>query len=175
MRATTRRSLRRITAATLAFGALTTAAAPSAGAGPREDARRRAAFPVAVGYDFDYAGVPDRLKRGTYDFTFVNGSPTQEHELVLFKLDDKKDTVDDVIAAADAATGPDDPYFSDFRGVSFAEPLGVQPPERVGPGFFVGRADLTDAGRYAYLCFIPDPQTGKPHYQLGMVGTLDVK
>jgi hypothetical protein len=31
------------------------------------------------------------------------------------------------------------------------------------------------AGNYAYICFVPDPATGKPHAQLGMVGALTVK
>lgn len=91
---------------------------------------------------------------------------------MFFRLKDRRDTVEDVVAAADR---DDEDYFRRFRGVSFAEPLSVQPPAELEPGFFGGRADLTDPGRYAYLCFIPDTDSGKPHYQLGMVGTLDVK
>lgn len=175
MRVPTMRSLRRVLATSLAVGALASVAAPSAGAGPRDrvdEARRRAAFPVALGFDYGYNNVPKKLAPGTYDFTFVNRSPVEEHELVLFKLDDRNDTVKDVI---DAAEDEDEAYFEDFRGVSFAGPLDVQRPEQVEPDFVLGRADLSEPGRYAYLCFIPQVGTGTPHYKLGMVGTLDVK
>lgn len=170
MRAPTRRSLRRVAAAALAVGALATTAVPAAGAGPRDQARSGAAFPVAVASDFDYAGVPERVRPGTYDFTFVNSSREQFHELALFKVG-KGTTRADVVAAADNL---DEAFFSDFRGGSFAEPLAVQRPEDFGD-FFAGRADLSDPGRYVYLCFIPDSETGRPHYQLGMLDFVDVK
>jgi plastocyanin len=152
---------------------LATTAVP-AGAGPRDridEARRRAAMPLVVGRDFDYSGVPDDLRPGTYDFTFFNSSRKQDHEIAFFKVDDGT-KVRDVVAAADSG---DEPFFSDFRGVSFAEPLSVQRTEEFEPGFTVGRAELGNEGRYAYICFIPDVKTGKPHYQLGMVGVLDVE
>lgn len=175
MRAPVRRAFRRAGAVILVVGALTTSMAPAAGAGPKdrpEEARRRSAFEVAVGVDFDYLAVPERLKPGTYDFSFANVSPVEDHEIVFFRLKDRRDTVEDVAAAADRN---DEDYFRRFRGVSFAGPLDVQEPAELEPGFFAGRADLTDAGRYAYICFIPQIGTGTPHYQLGMVGTLDVK
>jgi plastocyanin len=128
-------------------------------------------MPVVVARDFQWAGVPDDLRPGTYDFTFVNSSRQQPHEIVFFKVDDGT-KVRDVVAAANRE---DEPFFNDFRGVSFAEPLSVQRTEEFEPGFTVGRADLGDEGRYAYICFIPDVRTGKPHYQLGMVGLLDVE
>ncbi len=175
MRTSTRRSFRRAAAAAPALGALATTAVP-AGAGPRDridEARRRAAMPVVVARDFQWNGVPDDLRPGTYDFTFVNRSRKQVHEIVFFKVDDGT-KVRDVVAAADRG---DEPFFSDFRGVSFAEPLSVQRTEAFEEfeGFVVGRADLNDAGRYAYICFVTDVRTDKPHYQLGMVGVLDVE
>lgn len=30
------------------------------------------------------------------------------------------------------------------------------------------------AGEYAFICFVPDVATGKPHAALGMVGALSV-
>lgn len=177
MRCSTRRSLRRAAAATLALGALATTAAPAASAGPRaraEEGGGRAAMPVVVARDFRYPGVPDDLRPGTYDFTFVNASRKQPHEIVFFKVEDDA-KAGDVVAAAD---NEDFGFFSDFRGVSFAEPLDIQRTEEFQEGeetFVVGRADLSDEGRYAYICFVPDERTGKPHYQLGMVGVLDVE
>ncbi|CAN5859252.1 hypothetical protein BH23ACT1_BH23ACT1_15690 [soil metagenome] len=178
MRAPTRRSFQRAAIAALALGTLATTAAPSAGAGPRdrsEQGRARSAMPVVVARDFQWNGVPDDLRPGTYDFTFVNSSRKQPHEIVFFKVDDST-RVRDVVAAANRGDD-EEPLFSDFRGVSFAEPLSVQRTEEFEEfeGFVVGRADLNDAGRYAYICFIPDVKTGKPHYQLGMVGVLDVE
>lgn len=179
MRASSRRSLRRAAAAALALGALATTVAP-AGAGPRdriEEARRRATIPVAVGSDFDFAGVPKEVQPGTYDFTFVNASRDQLHELVMFKLgeDDEDKSRREVVAAINA-DNPDDPGFLyDFRGVSFAGPLDVQRPEEIEPGFFAGRLDMSDPGRYVYLCFVTDPETNRPHYQLGMLDFVDVK
>ncbi len=178
MRATTRRQLRRVATATLALGALATSVAPGAGAGPKDQAdnsKAKKTLPVIEGFDFGYENVPDKVQSGNYDFTFANTSPVEEHEIVFFKLQDDKDTVEDVVAAANAAVSEDDPYFSDFRGVSYTGPDSVQTTQKLEPGFFFGRADLTDKGRYAYLCVIPQVGTGIPHYQLGMVGTLDVK
>ena len=31
------------------------------------------------------------------------------------------------------------------------------------------------AGDYAFICFIPDPATGKAHFELGMLGALTVQ
>jgi hypothetical protein len=31
------------------------------------------------------------------------------------------------------------------------------------------------AGNYALICFIPDPATGKAHFELGMLGELTVQ
>jgi hypothetical protein len=174
MRVPTRRSFQRAAIAALALGTLATTAAPSAGAGPRdrvEEARQRSAFPVAVASDFDFAGVPKKVKPGTYDFTFVNTSREEVHELVMFKVP-KNTTRADVVAAAD---NEDEDFFSDFRGASFAEPLDVQRPEEIEPGFFAGRADMSDPGRYVYLCFVSQSDTGQPHYQLGMLDFVDVK
>jgi plastocyanin len=111
------------------------------------------------------------LGPGTYDFTFANASSEEVHEIVFFKVNDNA-RLRQVVAAANREN---EAFFNDFRGVSFAEPLSVQRTEEFEEGFVVGRADLNDVGRYAYICFIPEAGTGRPHYQLGMVGLLDVE
>ncbi len=89
----------------------------------------------------------------------MNASRKQPHEIVFFKVEDDAKT-GDVVAAAD---NEDFGFFGDFRGVSFAEPLDIQRTEEIEEGeetVVVGRADLSDEGRYAYICFVPDEKTG---------------
>ena len=31
------------------------------------------------------------------------------------------------------------------------------------------------AGNYAFICFVPDPATGKAHAELGMIGPLTIQ
>jgi hypothetical protein len=93
---------------------------------------------------------------------------------VLFKLtpEHKGSSLDDVVAAADAE---DEAFFNDFRSVSFAEPLSVQPPEEVEPGFVLGRADLTPTATSTSASSptrTPSPTTSSTS---GMLGFINVK
>ncbi len=195
MQAGNRRRLVRGAAAALAITALIAGVAPG-GAGAKTDdkieatkktpdagkknkgAKKGDDFSLAVGFDFGYSKVPSRLSPGTYDFDFENRSADEPHEIVFFKLQpgEEDSTKEEVVAAADAF---DETFFADFRGVSFAEPLSEQGTEEIQDGeetFTVGRADLSDPGRYVYICFIPNAE-GIPHYKLddGMLGFINVK
>ncbi len=192
MQSSTRRRLAQGAVAAMAITALTAGVAPS-GAGAKPDdkvevtkksdafdkkgegAKKKDDFSLAVGFDYGYSKVPSRLSPGTYDFDFENRSA---HEIVFFKLQpgEEDSTKEDVVAAADAG---DEAFFEGFRGVSFAEPLSEQGTEEIQDGeetFTVGRADLSEPGRYVYICFIPNAE-GVPHYKLddGMLGFINVK
>lgn len=176
MRVPRRRSFLRAAAAALALGALATTAVPAAADGPGEpiEAASHGDLPTVVGFDFGYKGVPERLPTGTYDFNFANTSRTEFHEIVLFRLGrgDRNATVEEVVEAADTE---DESFFRDFRGFSVAEPRSVQEPRHSEEFGSLGQADLSDPGRYLYICFITTD--GVPHYKLdpGMLGFINVR
>lgn len=113
--------------------------------------------------DFAFVGV-DTLTAGPHTVTVTNSGP-QPHEATIVKLADGV-TVD---ALRGMFTSPEPP------------PDG--PPPFSGGGGVAGiAADATatidvdlEPGEYAWICFVPDPATGKPHAALGMIGALTVQ
>ena len=75
-------------------------------------------------------------------------------------------TVDQLktVIASSEGPPPGPPPFDDAGG------LGAQNPG--GKGYI--QTNLT-AGNYAFLCFVPDATTGKPHAALGMVRAFTVR
>jgi len=67
-----------------------------------------------------------------------------------------------MFAATDPPAGP--PPFTSAGGVT-----GVAVGETVTMD-----VDL-EPGNYAFICFVPDPATGKAHFELGMVGPLTIQ
>lgn len=104
-------------------------------------------------------GVSGPVPRGTQTIQVKNEGQIP-HELQLARLAPGK-TLQDYIDAQDE-TGP-------AVGESIGGFAGIQPGSL---GFF--SADFT-AGRYALLCFLTDPGTGKPHWQRGMVRELAIE
>lgn len=160
MRAPTRR-VRRAVAAALALGALATSVAPATAE------TNRTAFPVVVAYNFGFAGVPDDVDTGKYDFTFVNASHDQAHEIIFFKMaeDREEDSRRQVIKALDK----NDFSLVDGRPAGFA----IAEPTEIS----ASRVNFKEEGRYLYVCFFTDPATGLPHYKLdpGMLGFVDAE
>jgi uncharacterized cupredoxin-like copper-binding protein len=107
--------------------------------------------------DFDYK-VPGSLTSGTIA---LKNEGTQPHELVSYKLADGK-TAADVLAYARTPSGP--PPFSAAGGIA-----------ALTPGSSAS-TDLTlTAGKYVFICFIPDlAGDGAPHFTKGMVTTVTV-
>ncbi len=101
--------------------------------------------------DYAYEGVPDRIRVGS-TVELVNDSQVEVHELVAIRLPDDEDR-----PVADLVELPPDDLAALFGGV---ETVLVAPPAE--GGFVVeGTGELTEPGRYAFLCVIPtgaDPQ-----------------
>ena len=112
--------------------------------------------------DFAFVGL-DSLSAGKHTITVTNKGP-QPHEAGIVKLADGV-TAADLVAAFNATTPPSGPPpWTDVGGIG---------------GLSVGETSTVDvdlpAGNYAFICFIPDAATGKPHAALGMVGGFAVK
>ena len=107
--------------------------------------------------DFDYK-VPGSLKSGTIA---LKNDGAQPHELVSYKLADGK-TAADVLGFLRSPSGP--PPFSAAGGIAV-----------IGPGSSAS-TDLTlTAGKYVFMCFVPDlAGDGAPHFTKGMVTTVTV-
>jgi plastocyanin len=112
--------------------------------------------------DFAYVGVSS-VAAGQHTVTVTNKGP-QPHEATLVKLNEGT-TVEDVV-----------------QNFTSAEPPSGAPPWTPAGGIAGIAAEATaameivvEAGDYAFICFIPDPGTGKPHAALGMVGGLTVQ
>jgi hypothetical protein len=109
-------------------------------------------FAFDVPSDFDGNGT----------FAIDNTGGEQIHEAVFYRLADGA-TVDDAVAALSAETPTGPPPITPAGGVTL-----VMPGEQ-------STFDLAlDPGSYAILCFVPDTETGAPHFLLGMAAQVDI-
>lgn len=109
----------------------------------------------------DFAFIlPSEIKAGTQVWRIDNHGQ-QPHEIGLIKLAEGK-TMEGVGAFMTAPNGP--PPFSDVGGLQAIDP---------GESGWVN-LNLTP-GEYVALCHIPDPASGKPHVELGMVAAFSVE
>jgi plastocyanin len=116
---------------------------------------------TAKDFGYDLATTP--LAAGKHTVTFKNDGPSP-HEAGLVKLADGM-TVADIVAQLTSGAAPSGPP----PWTSVAGTAGVNPGSTTS--FDI---DVT-AGNYAYICFIPDPKTGKSHLELGMIAPVTVK
>ncbi|THF84305.1 hypothetical protein E7T09_20010 [Deinococcus sp. KSM4-11] len=114
-----------------------------------------------TGTDFAYA-LPSTIRAGTHMWQFVNAGQ-EAHELGLVKLHDGK-TLADVKAFLDQPN----PDFSNAPG----DFVGGNIPLSAGVREFTSHT--LSAGNYVAVCFIPDPASGKPHFDLGMLTEFTV-
>jgi hypothetical protein len=132
------------------------AGAPDAAAAPAASAAPAAVTVIATDYSFE---APAELPAGLTTFHLVNRGPSIHH-IQLVKLGEGK-TLDDFMAALKAGGPP--PEWVTMEG-------GPNPSE-------LGDTSRTtvklEAGNYAMLCFVPDPD-GTPHVAKGMVRPLKV-
>lgn len=141
-----------------------------------------------TGEDYSFEDVPETVAPGT-ELTFTNASGVEAHEMVLVRITDGEErTLEELIELPEEET--DD--LIEFQGVLVAMPDedGVN-PEAEGDSITV-----TDPGRYAIVCFIPqgaDPAAleeamaaeeegpppdmgdGPPHAALGMAAEFTVE
>jgi hypothetical protein len=109
--------------------------------------------------DFHFS-MPGELKAGPQVWKVVNNG-AQPHELAILKLAPGK-TPPDVATFVTKPSGP--PPFASMGGMQALQP---------GRSGYVN-LDL-EPGNYMAVCFVPDPQSGKPHVQLGMAMPFSVK
>jgi len=139
---------------------LTVAAAPGGAAGAPNPA---AAEPPSTGTvtlkDFTI-GLPDKVQSGAQVWKVTNNGP-QPHEFTLLRLADGK-TEQDIATFMQSPSGP--PPFT------YAGGFGA-----ISPGA-TGWVDLDlKPGSYVAVCFVPDPNTGKAHAELGMITPFTVQ
>ena len=138
--------------------------------------------------DYGYQGLPDSVAAGA-KITFTNSSTAELHEFGAMRIpDEEKRPVSEI------ATLPEEEAGAIFQGppatVLVAPPGGGETIQAVGDG------TISEAGRYAIVCFIPvgaDPQEymqrmqqaqggppqgseddGPPHITKGMFAELNV-
>jgi hypothetical protein len=131
--------------------------------GDSSDASPPKASGTVVMADFNFLGDVTKLDAKKTTLEVKNGGP-QPHELTVIKLNNGV-TVDQLKAMLNSDTPPPGPPPIDDAGG-----LGAIQANQTG------WVDLDlKAGNYAFVCFVPDPATGKPHAALGMIKAIEVK
>lgn len=122
-----------------------------------------------TGQDYSFFGVPEVVASGA-EFTFTNGSGGEVHEMVLMKVADLETrTIEELLALPEGESDT----LVEFQGVLVALPgeAGAN-PEGAGTSITV-----TEPGRYAVVCFIPqgaDPAAVAEAMQGGAEGPPDL-
>ena len=141
------------------LGQMATLEVEAAAEGAAAAAAPEASSSIGLG-DFAFT-VDESLTAGAHVLEVTNNG-AQPHEAVLMKLNEGATAAEVAAAFAPGASGPPP-----------AMPVGGVAP--IAPGAAQRfPADLS-AGRYALLCFLPDPESQKPHVELGMMAEFDVK
>jgi hypothetical protein len=121
-----------------------------------------------TGVDYAFEGVPETLPAGPHTFTFANEGE-EPHELVIFRIVDENDTLEDLLALPEAEAESR----VEEAGGTFALPGEEGEPAEVE----------LEAGKYAFVCFIPVGTTGEtpeetgdgpPHFTEGMATEFTV-
>jgi uncharacterized cupredoxin-like copper-binding protein len=106
--------------------------------------------------EYAFTGVPETLAAGEVTFDLENvGEEQNEFQLARLKTDI---TVEEALELSDDELG----QHIEQVGGTLAE-----------PGALATFETTLQAGRYAYVCFLPSPD-GTPHAALGMHGELTV-
>lgn len=117
-----------------------------------------------TGTEFAFAG-PESAPAGELSITFTNNGE-QPHVMVGFPLKEGAPGIEELAKLPEKevekfALGP-------LAGAGLKKP--VMPGD--SETFTV---DTTEAASFAYICYIEDPKSKKPHLQLGMVGQLTIE
>ena len=117
-----------------------------------------------VGTEFAFAG-PESAPAGELTINFTNNGE-QPHVMVGFPLKEGAPSVEELAKLPEKevekfAVGP-------LVGAGMKKPVKPGASETF-------TVDTTDAASFAYICYIQDPKTKKPHLQLGMVGQFEIE
>ena len=113
--------------------------------------------------EFEFSGIPESMPAGETTFNFTNGGK-QPHEFILVHLTEDAPSLDEMLKLSDKES---EKFFAGPPESTFAEP-GKTEEEAFS-------VDLASGERYAYVCFVEDPKTKKPHAFLGMNGEFTVE
>ena len=121
-------------------------------------------LPVTA-FDYGYEGIPATLPAGVTKIKMTNSAPKEGHMMVIAKLTAAGETMelDKILALPDKKAAK----YIDYENAAFMQ------AEPGASGY--APINLTP-GKYAYMCFFPEggKKNGKPHYKLGMEGTVTV-
>lgn len=117
-----------------------------------------------VGTEFAFAG-PETAPAGELTITFTNNGK-QPHVMAGFPLKEGAPGVEELAKLPEKevekyAAGP-------LSGAGLKKPVMPGKSETF-------TLDTTNAASFAYICYIEDPETKKPHLQLGMVGQFTIE
>jgi hypothetical protein len=147
------------------FAAISAAVLLLAGCGGEQDggtargARRSGPTPVTVeATEYGYS-LPRHVKGGVAALEMTNVGE-ELHEFALVRLEGNR-TERDLLEALMEGDPP--PWMEDVAGVPVLSP---------GRSVTMTR-DLDEPGTYVFLCFLPSPD-GRPHAELGMIGSFEV-
>ena len=138
-----------------------------------------------TGLDYSYSGIPDVVASGA-ELTFTNASDAEFHEMTVMRIADLETrTIEELLELPESESES----LIEFQGVLFAMPGEAGSSPEGGSSITV-----TEPGRYAVFCFIPqgaDPAAvaeamqsaegppdlgeGTPHALLGMVAEFQVE
>ncbi|HEU0074257.1 MAG TPA: hypothetical protein VFS30_09610 [Dehalococcoidia bacterium] len=113
----------------------------------------------------EFAFVYDEaaVSSGNVAFNVVNGG-AQEHELVILKIDEALSASDLLDVLSEEGDTEGSPPFEDFGFLGIFEP---------GEGGTAALAHPLDAGKYVFICFLPDVDD-VPHAFKGMISEFTV-
>lgn len=121
-------------------------------------------FPVVEvsAIDYELTGVPETLEPGTTVFDLSNDAPKEEHEIVIFRVNDGVDTPVKKLLSF--------PEKKIEKLISFAGAA------QASPGSQSASVTVLEPGRYVYACFVPTggKKKGAPHFTKGMFGEFEV-
>lgn len=104
--------------------------------------------------------IPDDFS-GQGAFTVTNAGPSP-HEAGLFKIDA---SLEDLEKYLEKPKGPP----------PGGEPEGLGGAAAIMPGDSMFLPLNLEPGTYAFVCFVPDQKTGKPHFELGMATPFEIQ
>ena len=123
--------------------------------------------------DFAFEGLPATITTDQHLWEVTN-TGEQPHEMAIFLLSPgvTADAALAMLTSEGTGATPAAPLASPVAsGPPFVDVAGVAP---MNPGQTVWPVLNLAAGDYVAVCFIPDPETGKPHVALGMFGEFSV-
>ncbi len=116
--------------------------------------------------DMDFVGLPETVDAGDHVWEISNDG-AQLHEIAVLRLADGL-TVDDVFGLL---TDEPTEAIAAVQGPPFVSIGGTAPKSQ----FAVNYLEISlEAGTHVAICFIPDIETGMPHFLMGMIAQFEV-